>query len=281
MGNRIAILATCALVLMPWGYFRGRQEIALWHAAAAQRATWKGEHETARKHLDRALLWAPTNADLRLQRAATDAELGSIDAALADAEEAYRLAPGDDLVLDGYCIALARAGRSAEAAKLVDERLKALNSDETDELTQYRKETAFYLAHASQELDRALELINLALVRFPNRADLIDTRGFVYLKRGELELALKDADLAVNFARQGLFQQQAYDRAQAIDARDLARLNQAGKKELAVALHHRSLIYAAQSRKAVDAEQRINLEASAALERNEIRTLGFAPDRLL
>jgi predicted Zn-dependent protease len=277
MGNRIAILATLSLVLLPLGFYRGRHEVAAWQGAIAQKESWEGQEQAALEHWNRALEWEPANVDFLRLRAQTHVQLGQIDDALADAQRAHELSPGNDAVLYDYALALARAGQHAEAVRLLDDRLKALDSNEIDELTQFRNGVAYHLALGNQELDRALELINLALVRFPNSGAMLDTRGYINLKRGELDWAQADADRSVILIRAGLDQQDLAHRLAAVDEHDLARRNKASRQELAVLLYHRSLIHDARADKATD-EDRAIFEASAAIDRAEIRKLGFVPD---
>jgi tetratricopeptide (TPR) repeat protein len=263
--------------LLPLGYFRGRHELAAWQGALAQKESWEGRHQAALERWNRAVEWEPANVDYRMLRAQTHVQLGQIDEALADATRAYELSPGSDAVLNFYTLELARAGRHAEAIKLLDNRLKALDSNEIDHLTHFRNGVAYHLALGNRDLDRALELINLALVRFPSSGAMLDTRSYINLKRGELDWALKDADWAIRQTRISVAQQELVHRVRAIDEHDLARRNKAARQELAVLLYHRSLIFSAKAEQAND-EDRANFEASAALDRAEIRNLGFAPD---
>ena len=109
---------------------------------------------------------------------------------------------------------------------------------------------------------------------------LLDTRAYVLLRRGELDLALKDVDLAILQTRQYVAQDGLEQRVKAVDERDFARRVKAVRQSLAVILYHRSLIYAAKAEKANE-EDRANFEASGALDRAEIRNLGFVPDERL
>jgi tetratricopeptide (TPR) repeat protein len=280
MGNRIAILITLSLVLLPLGYFRGRHEMAAWQGAMAQKESWNGHDPGALEHWNRALEWEPANVDFLRLRAETHVQLGQIDDALDDAKRAFELSPGNDAVLNFYTLSLARAGQHAEAIKLLDDRLKALDSNDVDSLLHFRNGVAYHLALGDRDLDRALKLVNLALVRFPNSADMLDTRGYINLKRGELEWALEDADKAILITRAGLGEEDAAQRLAAMDEQDLARRVKASRQVLAVLLYHRSLIHAARAEKAKE-EDRPIFEASAALDRAEIRKLGFVADERL
>ncbi|MEM7479183.1 MAG: hypothetical protein AAF483_29715, partial [Planctomycetota bacterium] len=60
-----------------------------------------------------------------------------------------------------------------------------------------RNQIAYVRACAGEDLDKALEDINYALERFPANYGYLDTRAWVQFRRGEFELALKDANTAI------------------------------------------------------------------------------------
>ena len=73
----------------------------------------------------------------------------------------------------------------------------AVTSEEDLDSAVIRNQMAYARACAGMELDVALEDINYALERYPENYGFLDTRAWVQFRRGEFQLALKDADTAI------------------------------------------------------------------------------------
>jgi tetratricopeptide (TPR) repeat protein len=267
--------------MLPLGFYLGRKEVAAWEAAAAQQASWQDDRSAALEKLDRALQWDPESVEYLILRSRLYLELDQTKEALVDATQAFERSPESSVVTEAYCNALVRAGRGAEAAEVLDQRLEALNADEVDALMMMRNGVAYHLALADVELDRALLLTNLSLMQWPNEPSFLDTRAMVNLRRGQLDDALADIKLSIAGHTAQLAKERAKATAFSIDERHLEQQRKFERRSQAVLLYHRALIYEAQSKAAPSEEDRHNAEVSAALDRAAIRKLGFTADERL
>jgi tetratricopeptide (TPR) repeat protein len=128
----------------------------------------------------------PKSAQLKLRLAEVYEVKGDKKNALLLYQQAHDAAPGEagpSLVLAD---ALARAGRTDEARALYHtivashpENLPALNN------------AAFFLSENGGDLNEALRLVSKALEKAPGQPGFSDTLGYVYLKKGERDNAIK------------------------------------------------------------------------------------------
>ncbi len=113
-------------------------------------------------------------------------KVGRFDAALFRARQGLEISPRDTTLLNlaGYCHE--KLGDHAEAIRVF--RL-ILDIDRTN--ANACNSLAYNLAASGSELDEALAVAARAVRQRPGNAAYLDTIGFVYLRRGEAELAEK------------------------------------------------------------------------------------------
>ncbi len=127
---------------------------------------------------------------------------------------------------------------------------------------------AYMRALANENLDQALEEINLALTQESDNAAYLDTRGYIYYRLGLYNKALADLNRAVELAqeersRQEFQLQQLRDLR--VDPRAIDRQLSEVRRSYAVILYHRALV------------QDLFDAARAQQDYWEIQTLGFTP----
>ncbi len=201
----LAIIGPCTVQLIP-------QEIGRWHLAMAVRQRDQGEKEAAYQELEAALRRFPNNPSLLLRRARWQLADGKGDAALADGEQANSLAKGDPKVLMEHADLLQKAGKLEQAVqnwKLIEDFSRRSGHPPREEAL---NGLAYSRAVAKVELDEAMSNINEAIELLPgeqpkdtrsraeqdfNRAQLLDTRGYILHLLGRNEQAIDDMDNAV------------------------------------------------------------------------------------
>jgi tetratricopeptide (TPR) repeat protein len=145
-----------------------------------------GHYDLAIDQLQKLLSADPKSVNLR-QRMAEVYELkGDHVTEIAYYREAGELAPNDLGAALSLADALARAGRTNEArsqfekvVKTHPENAPALNN------------AAFFLADSGGDLDEALRLARHALEKVPGQPGFSDTVGYIYLKKGLNDSAVK------------------------------------------------------------------------------------------
>jgi tetratricopeptide (TPR) repeat protein len=277
--NRLAIFLTLALVAAPLTYVGILMEIAAWHAAAGQDALWNGQYEQAIRKFDDALAWKPEEETYLALRSEALLELGKVDEALANARQAIEIAPLRPTIQFAYVTALVRAGKSAEAAEFYEKRLAALGDDE---LASYgptlRNNMAYHLALANVDLDRALKEINAVIdPKQPNYV-LLDTRAMVLYRLGRFDEALADMNATIAQAKQLQPLEEENAEANAADHRHREHLLQKVRRGMAVLYYHRALIHAGKAKASADESVKQQHDADAALDREQVRKVGFTPD---
>jgi tetratricopeptide (TPR) repeat protein len=212
--------------------------------------------------LDRAVGWAPRNGMAVDFRMGLHLEMRNWEAALADSYRAAELTQGDGRWVEGRLFALQGLRRHREIAAFCGETL-ALGYGKRSTMLNSR---AYARAHGEFELEEALVDINQAIsadgadedpptkgltvdqaLKAHNlRAALIDTRGYVLLKLGRNDDALKDFEKAVAhseaaFAAFG--RQIKEDRLRGASRAEVERRSEHFDESRAVIFHHRAQAY--------------------------------------
>jgi Flp pilus assembly protein TadD len=104
---------------------------------------------------------------------------GASEAALASYEQANRLAPNDTKILNAIAVLQSASGKNQDAIATLNRQL-ALDPNNPAAMNNL----AFNLAETGRDLDRALALAESVARKFPNDPGVIDTLGWVYVKRG-------------------------------------------------------------------------------------------------
>ena len=151
--------------------------------------------DLARADLDRGLKLKPDAADRLIARAALLLRDDKDDAALADLDAVDRAAAPSAMERLSLGSLLVQAGQPKRAVGMFDQWLKAHPDD-------VRRSAAlngrcWARALAGIELDQALSDCNGALHGARGEAGILDSRGYVYLRRGDLAKARADFDAAL------------------------------------------------------------------------------------
>lgn len=119
--------------------------------------------------------------------------IGRADPAIAYLKRAAALPGASDQVLYELAVAQQEAGRGIAAAGTLEQLLKRV-PDSPEYLNFY----GYLLAEQGRELERAESMIRQALAADPDNGAYIDSLGWVYYQRGDLERALEELIRAVN-----------------------------------------------------------------------------------
>jgi tetratricopeptide (TPR) repeat protein len=111
---------------------------------------------------------------------------GATEEALVSYEKAEELAPKDPQVLTAIAVLESQNGQPQQAISTLN---KQLAIDPNNALAM--NNLAFNLADTGTDLDRALRLAQQVARKFPNDPGVIDTLGWVYVKRGLNSSALQ------------------------------------------------------------------------------------------
>ncbi|HEY2412698.1 MAG TPA: hypothetical protein VGI40_10670 [Pirellulaceae bacterium] len=182
---------------IPYVVVQVPREIGRWHLASACQLRAKGEAESAYEELDAAAYWFPNSPELLLQRAEWKLKDGKKEEALAEAEQVVTAGKESYRWLIVHASFVQHAGDFASAVedwKKIEQ--FSLRSGIPSRATALNG-LAYAQALANVDVDEALKNVDEALELVPKEPNILDTRGFVYFRRGDYESALKDLDRAV------------------------------------------------------------------------------------
>jgi tetratricopeptide (TPR) repeat protein len=258
------ILATFALVLGPLAYLGLPDEISRWYIAAAIEAQRDGDTSKALERMADARRWAPENPAIPVYRGDWKRDAGDFEGSLVEYERALQIDATNRWALMNRSVSLQHLGRHAEA--IAD--WKRLLASDGAAFPAIRAVNLNGLAYAqavgNTELDDALENVEQALRTVGQNAAMLDTRGFIQYRRGDLKSARADLDLAVKLIEEQYAQ--ASNSTQYTRRREFeAGLNELARS-VAVLRYHRALVYEAMGR-----------SERAAKDLARVRELGFEP----
>ncbi len=217
-------LLLTGIVLIPFGIWWARSEIAAWCDAAAQEADLAEDIEGSLHWIERGLEWNTGDAHLRDFRFAQLMRLGRLDEAIQEADVTLRMM---------------RTNLSGNASRAPREALSAALNN-----------SAYARALAKQELPLARKQIEEALELWQGSlspdTSLIDTRGYIAYLQGDNKQALEDLEKAAADFEYTSVQVREQMRAAApllVDQRGYGRALKRLDYALAVMVHHRGLIY--------------------------------------
>jgi len=262
----LAIIGPCAVQFVP-------HEIGRWHLAHAIRLRENGQKEAAYQELAAALQRFPDNPTLLLRRAEWRLADGKQEEALADGEQAQALAKDEPGILMKHAELLQKAGKFDQAVenwKLVEDFSRRSGDPPREDAL---NGLAYAQSLAKVELDDALRNVTAAIDLLPseepkdpvkqalhvlNRAQFLDTRGYILHLLGRNEQAITDMDNAVNALSQahralGELIKSTADKSASPSSKE-AQLSFNDARSSAVIHYHRSLVLNALDRKE-DAEK--------------------------
>ncbi len=187
--------------------------------------------------------------------------------ALEDYDRALALEPDHLWALIQRCEVFQHLGRHAEAIRDWKKLMDRHQSASAEQRAVFLNGLAYAQSldnRKSPELDKALENITQALNLVGQNAAMLDTRGYIHYRRGNLAAAIADLNLAVQRMEQEHKEMQ--QTRQYVDRREFERELQKSRKSLAVIRYHRAVVFDA-----------LGKPTEADADRQRVRELGFAP----
>lgn len=184
-------IAACTLVTRFAGAEPARRSVAYYNRGVLR----ADAQDNARAVADfgRALRLDPSYASAYLRRGMIHHDRSAFDAAIADYDHALALDPGLTLAAQRRDMAL--TGRVADFQTMLARASAAIEAAPRD--AGLLNGRCWLRAVEGVELDLALIDCNESLRRRPREANTLDSRGLVYLKLGEYELAFADYGAAL------------------------------------------------------------------------------------
>jgi tetratricopeptide (TPR) repeat protein len=152
----------------------------------------KSDFDGAIADYGQALRLDPSDADYLNSRAAAYEAKKDVDRALADYNEAIKASPNSIYAYNNRGAVYQRKGDFARAAADYGEVTKLQPNN-----TEAWNARCWVRAISPGQTQQALSDCTTALKIKPDAADVLDTRGFVYLKLGQTDNAIKDYDAAL------------------------------------------------------------------------------------
>jgi tetratricopeptide (TPR) repeat protein len=253
-----------ALVLGPVAWLGLPEEISRWYIAAAIEAHLDGDAPAALQRMAAASRWAPENPAIHIYRGDWMQEAGAYQASLAEYAQALEIDATNQWALIQRSQALQHLGRHDEAIADWKRLMASAGSTRPAGRATYLNGLAYAQAVGNRELDAALENIAQALEIVGQNAAMLDTRGFIQYRRGDLKSARTDLDLAVNMVEEEY--RQASQLTQYVQRREYEASLAELAESVAVIRYHRALVYDA-----------LNKPDQAAEDHARVRELGFEP----
>lgn len=247
-------------------------ELQLWRLAAAEEQRLNGDHEGAMRVLEADIQRNPRDIELRYKKAQWLLADNRYDEALVEVEQIIEWHPTDvTTAVNAYMLRSRIFHATGEHKKAVDDCKRILEFDAIG-AGPARAEALNGLAYArglaNIEIDQGLTDITEAIRMTGENFPMLDTRGYLYYRKGDFDRALKDLDLAVTFAEDAALVNAG--QLPIADRRYKKLADQAEAEVLAVIHYHRGLVHQARNNKEL---------AEADFQR--VRELGFEPSDAL
>jgi tetratricopeptide (TPR) repeat protein len=259
-------LALVVGIAIPMVMYWLPSEQAKWRIAAAQAKWLDNDMAGALQVLEAAGDDFPDNLAILQQRIAFYLEAKQYDKALADAERIVSLSNNSPQALTYQSQVLHHLGRHDEAVVICEEVLRLADEEWVGSKATALNALAYAQALGDVKLDEALLHINEAIRLAGDNLAMLDTRGFVHLRRGDTESARHDIKRSVE-------QMEQFVALREIQRLTLVRSYQSESERvsdhqtLAVLLYHRSLVY-----------DELGMEDKARVDRARVRELGYEPN---
>lgn len=184
-------LAQCSIVIGFSGTSPERRAAALINRGAIR--TESGDYVRALADLGRAMRINADDPRIYLQRGRTHQAQGSFDYALRDFDRAIALQPGLEAAYEG------RENVLAERVAAFRDQLISLDAglQRTPNNAALLNARCWLRTVNNDDLDAALADCNASLAASPNDANVHDSRGLTYFKRGDYAASLADYEAAV------------------------------------------------------------------------------------
>jgi tetratricopeptide (TPR) repeat protein len=185
-------------LLAPLAYKHAPREVARWYQAVAVEQYQRGEADAATQSLETALRWAPDDGRLYLQAAVWKRLAGQHEEALDWCAKARERSGSSLALLGEESENLWSLKRWKEAVRLWKQAAdEAAEKGELDSDPALLNSLAYARALADTELEEAFRDIESALAITGPEAALLDTRGYIQYRRGNLDAARRDLDAAL------------------------------------------------------------------------------------
>lgn len=152
----------------------------------ANMAVRSAEYEMAIKELSLLANKNPKRADLEWSLGEVYRQAGNFKAALECFRKTRELAPDNANAHLSFALMLEATGQSAQARPVYEQILK-LEPDNAIALNNL----AFMMAESGTDLDQALTMVQRAKQKWPNDANVADTMGWIYIKKGLSDDAIR------------------------------------------------------------------------------------------
>lgn len=153
----------------------------------------EGQYARALADFGRALRIDANNAQVYVERGIVHQARGAFDVAVRDFDHALALQPGLQPALERRADAL--AGRVESYRQELERLNDSLGRSPND--AEMLNSRCWLRVTNNDDLDLALADCNASLIAAPNDANVHDSRGLVYFKRGDYAAALADYETAV------------------------------------------------------------------------------------
>jgi tetratricopeptide (TPR) repeat protein len=262
--NRATIMVAVLLVLGPVIYLGLPDEVARWYVAAAIEAYEDGDTVGALRHMDAASRWGSDNPAIYVYLGSWKQQEGDYEGSLVQYNKVLEIDATDEWALVQRSQVLQHLGRHVQS--IADWKKLASSSamSQIQRRVMYLNGLAYAQALGDTELDAALENIENAINSVGQNAAMLDTRGFIQYRRGDLKSAKADLELAVKLVEDEY--SQAARVTQYIQPREFEASLKAFAQSVAVIRYHRSLVFDA-----------LEEPDAAANDRARVRELGFEP----
>jgi tetratricopeptide (TPR) repeat protein len=152
----------------------------------ASMAVRSADYDLAIKELTLLANKNPKRADLQWSLGEVYRSSGNFKAALESFKKTRELAPNNGDAHLAFALMLEATGQSAQAKPIYEQILK-LQPDNAVALNNL----AFMMAQSGTDLDQALTMVQRAKQKFPNDANIADTMGLIYIKKGLSDDAIR------------------------------------------------------------------------------------------
>jgi tetratricopeptide (TPR) repeat protein len=245
-------------------YLEGPAEVARWYQAAAMERWMAGEKQVALARLENALRWAPNQADAFVCRGDWRLEDQEFQKALDDYNSALACDPTHIPALLSRSQAFQHIGLHQDAIRDWKKLADLARSAPGHQRAVLLNGLAYARALGNVELKEALENIIQAINLAGEDAAMLDTRGYIHFRAGNIEAAQPDLDLAVAGMEREVTQQE--QQRDYVDRREFERKLKEIRKSLAVIRYHRALLF-----------DTIGKTKEAESDRHRVRELGYTP----